>query len=101
MFRNVEVLPAGYRAKNRPSSNDKRTYPQHVLAEMTELARVLCVAMVEPSFRNALLENPVQAIQSHPHHHFELTEDEQNLLNQPGPYSLQTLAEYIERARHS
>lgn len=68
---------------------------------MTELARVLCVAMVEPTFRSALLDNPVQAIQNHPQHHFELTEDERNLLNQPGPYSLQTLAEHIERSRYS
>ena len=68
-------------------------------SETTELARVLCVAMVEPTFGRALLDNPVRAVQSHPHHRFRLTEDEQRLLVQPGAYTIEELAARIERQR--
>lgn len=69
-------------------------------AETTELARVLCLAMVEPSFGQALLDNPVRAVRSCAQHDFRLTEEEQHLLLQ---YSLcssiEELAARIERQR--
>jgi hypothetical protein len=67
--------------------------------ETTELARVLCVAMIEPLFGKALLDNPIGAIKSHPRHQFKLTEIEQQLLVQPDVYTLEELAARIERQR--
>ncbi len=98
MFRDLEVLSSEPRAVAR-KRGDELKQSRHTSSEMNELARVLCVAMVEPSFRNALLDNPEQAVQNNPHHHFKLSQDEQDLLKQPGLYSLRTLAETIERSR--
>lgn len=75
--------------------------PQSGPPETTELARVLCVAMVEPTFGRALLDNPVGALQSHPRYQFRLTEAEKQLLIQPGVYSLEELAARIERQRQT
>lgn len=73
---------------------------QYMLPETTELARVLCVAMVEPTFGRALLDNPLRAVRSHPQYQFTLTEDEQRLLAQPNVGTLEELAVSIERQRY-
>lgn len=69
-------------------------------AETTELARVLCLAMVEPSFGQALLDNPVRAVHSCAQHNFQLTEEEQYLLLQYRLCgSIEELAARIEHQR--
>lgn len=71
-------------------------------AETTELARVLCLAMVEPSFGQALLDNPVRAVRSCAQHDFQLTEEEQYLLLQYRLCgSIEELAARIEHQRVS
>lgn len=67
--------------------------------ETTELARVLCVAMVEPLFGCALLSDPLAAVQNHPQHRFRLTDAEAQLLMQTEACTLEELAARIERQR--
>lgn len=70
-------------------------------SETTELARVLCVAMVEPLFGRALLDNPLGAVNNHPRHRFKLTEAETQLLVQPDVGTLEELAARIEQQRQA
>lgn len=73
---------------------------QRPQAETTELARVLCLAMVEPSFGQALLDNPERAVHSYAQHDFRLTEEEQSLLAQYRLCgSIEELAARIEHQR--
>lgn len=71
-------------------------------AETTELARVLCLAMVEPTFGQALLDNPGRAVRAHVPTYFALTAEEQGLLLEcTACCSIEELAALIEQQREA
>lgn len=71
----------------------------YLAEETTELARVLCAAMIEPLFGCALLNDPLAAVQNHPQHRFKLTDAEAQLLMQTHAGTLEEFAARIERQR--